>query len=113
MRSILHFDTGVRWMTDQPDTEEKTVLRAESGSSGPKGLVREMTAKHVAFIGWVVAAGAYGYAAAEWGNAAVDTATAKPYPEYAWLFLLLGLSIGVAMSASLVASGDGDEKQER
>lgn len=73
-------------------------------------MIRSMTAKHVAFIGWVIAAGTYGYAAAEWGNAAVDTATAEPYPEYAWVFLLLGLSIGVAMSASIVATGDDDEE---
>lgn len=95
--------------SDKPDPENIIVHSAGSEGECPRRLFKEMSAKHVAFIGWVAAAGCYGYAVAEWGNAAVDTATAEPYPEYAWVFLLLGLSIGVAMSASIAALGDDDD----
>lgn len=86
-------------------TEDNQLVQSIEGrdSDEIRGIVRNMKAKHVAFLGWLVAAGCYGYAAATWGSASVDMSTVQPYPEYSWLFFLFGLSIGVAFSASIVA----------
>jgi hypothetical protein len=88
----------------------KTIVESESGADGVVSLFESLTAKHAAFVGWVVVAGCYGFAASQWGSSSVDMASAQPYPEYGWFFLVFGMSIGVAMSASIVATIGGGEE---
>jgi hypothetical protein len=73
-------------------------------------IVDDVNARHIAFVGWVLTAGCYGYAAATFETTANGTTTTS-YPEYAGLFLLLGLALGVAFSATIVTMIDGGDSQ--
>jgi len=66
-----------------------------------------ITATHVAAGGWILTAGCYGFAQAQWGATASQSSN---FPEYGWVFLLMGLGIGVGFAGSLVASMAGDDE---
>jgi hypothetical protein len=78
----------------------------DNADDSPHGLVRNLTASQVAVGSFLVASGTYGFLAAQYGNAAADVASTSPYPADAWLFFLLGVSLGVGMSAWIVATRD-------
>jgi hypothetical protein len=86
--------------------------RSDTPERGPLyRQFQEATAKHVAFVSWVVFAACYGFQISEWGSMSVDTATASPYPDYWAFFMLSGLALGVALSASIVVTMQGEENE--
>lgn len=75
--------------------EDATVTKVERDEPGlfTDASGDGVGAKQVTFVSWVVAAGAYGYATGKLGS---------QVPEYAGVFLILGVAIGAGMAGSII-----------
>lgn len=85
--------------------EVNRISRVESDrhySGGPiYQSMADLNARHIAFAGWVVTAGFYGYGIANWNDP----------PVYAGFFLIMGFAFATALSGTVVTmvrDGDGE-----
>lgn len=93
---------------EEPESVVRTVERRDRepmhglGFTDPETWLSVQT---VGAIAWAVAAGSYGYYVGQYG----PQAESVPMDDV-WVFIVFGLAVGVAASATVVVMLDGDDE---